>query len=315
MKLAQGDARTLATLAEELEQRIPGLKAVASAGGLKLEWGGRSRRFKPQSEVGRFEPKDRKSRIAEGRAFVDVGSGTVFVGEADWLLYLTVKRKEPSGLTPYQCALLAELLVTGAWKTFVPAMAGQQVDLIVLLRLETGLDVAPMAMSRFLEQLDKRQIVVRKEEPKMDLKLAMETILSDFRISMVGKEERYAGTSDSVEGMVASALGSRFAGGIAGLMRRETSALVEPKDYLVDRSALGELRSLLGQPVDKKYRGDFVKIRTATRVPLGLLTGGSASIQPLLGAAVALNSSSPVQREAGAEIYEKWKRRILNSAG
>ncbi len=293
----------------ELEKRIPTLVAKATQRGLELRWRDRTVRLKPE-DLGRFGPRQRRERMAEGRPFLDLSSGTLFVGEDDWLLYLTVKPQTSSRLTPYQCALLGKLLVSGLWKEFVPATIGQQVDLIAWLRLETGLDLPPMAMSRFLEQLSAREILVGDDEPKMNLQLAVETVRSDFQYSKVGKEESYAGSRKDVQQRVLPVVGSRIVEGVAGLLARESSAIIEPVDYLVARDAIGDVRKTLGGPVSKNYKGERVLVRTANRVPLELLTAGFETLQPLLGSVVAMKSSSAVGREAGREVYERWKRRI-----
>jgi hypothetical protein len=60
--------------------------------------------------------------------------------------------------------------------------------------------------------------------------------------------------------------------------------------------------------VPRGYPGAVVLVRPAMRVPLGLLTLGRRSIQPLLGLAESVRSESPVARQASLEAWNERAR-------
>jgi hypothetical protein len=210
-------------------------------------------------------------------------------------------------LSPYQCALLSAILERDGREWFERGLTGPQVNLIRLMKLELGVEVSPMAMSRFLGALRTKGITRAGDKTKLVPQKALASLREDFRLSAVGRAETYAGDYRVIEARLEEQLGKRFARGVADVLLKETGSWIEPRDYLVDRSALPIVQETLGSSVPRAYKGEVVVIRAALRVPLGLLTLGQPSLQPLLGLAEAARSNSPVARQTSLEA---WKKRV-----
>lgn len=298
---------TLNQFATRLSRQCPALDVSGSETELTIRRGRKIVRLRAGADVGTFDARERSRRRGEGTSYLDLGTGSIYVDEPGLFLYLRLPRSATGRLSPYQCALLSAILETKGRAWFEAGLVGPQVDLIRLAKLELGVDVAPMAISRFLESLRATQIVTKGERPKLVKQEAFRSLRDDFRLSGVGRAETYAGQYRAVEEALDERLGDRFARGVAGVLLEETGAWVEPRDYVVDPSALPAVQETLGAPVPRGYRGAVVVIRPAQRVPLGLLTLGRASLQPLLGLAEAARSDSPVARQAGLEA---WKERV-----
>jgi hypothetical protein len=301
----------LAQFASRLSQRCPTLDVAGSAKELTVRRGGKTVRLRAGEEVSTFDARERSRRRREGLSYLDLGTGSLYVDEPGLFLYVRLPRSAASRLSAYQCALLSAILDGGRREWFELGIAGSQVDLIRLVKLELGIEVSPMAMSRFLEALRTKGIVRGDGRARLVRQRAFRSLREDVRLSAVGRAETYAGDYRVVEERLDEQLGSRFARGVADVLLRETGAWIEPRDYLVDGSALPGIRSSLGSPVPGGYKGEVVIVRPALRVPLGLLTLGRRSLQPLLGLAEAARSDSPVARQAGLEAWKKreqaWK--------
>ena len=201
---------------------------------------------------------------------------------------------------------MAAILDRGERGWFAGGSSGSQVELIQRVKLELGIEVAPMAMSRFLSALQGRGILRLEGDRGWRRDLAYDSVKEDFRLSAIGRASTYAGDHQQVEDALVESLGGRFARGVADVLSQETGAWIEPRDYLVDRSAIGLVQERLGGPVPRGYEGSVVVIRPALRVPLVLLTLGGPAIQTALGIAEALKMESPV---AGQAAREAWERR------
>lgn len=302
--------RNLNELAEELERTCPALAARVIRNGLELRSDGARLRL-GSKQVGEFLPGERARFKEMGESFADLTSGEVFVNEEGLYLYVKLARAQTGKLSPYQCALLAAIQVGSHSKSFPGWSLGPQVELIDRIKFLFGIDVTPMAISRFLTSLRARGILTTSARPTWNSKKAFATIKNDFRLSAVGRTQTYAGTAAEVQDRLSKKLGERCATGVAEVLSREVGAWIEPRDFLVDPSALGIVREMFGAEVPKSYRGAVVQIRPTNRAPLRLLTLGTGSLLPILGAAEALRSRSPIARQAGKEVWSEgaslWK--------
>lgn len=299
----------LTQFASRLARQCPTLAVAGSEKELTVRRGPTTVRLRAGDEVSRFDARERLRRRSEGLPYLDLATGSLYIDEPNLFLYVKLPRSAAPRLSPYQCALLSAVLDSGGRGWFEPGIKGPQVNLIRLMKLELGVEVSPMAMSRFLEALRSKGIV--RDSARLVKQKAFSSLRDGFRLSAVGRAETYAGDYRVVEGILEERVGKRFARGVADVLLSETGAWIEPRDYLVDSSALPNIREALGSPVPRGYKGEVVLVRPAMRVPLGLLTLGRPSLQPLLGLAEAARSDSPVARQAGLDAWQKrvqeWK--------
>lgn len=298
----------LAEFAAKLSQECPTLDIRRSRGALIIRRGRTTARLRAKKEIAMFGARERSRRREEGINYLDLGTGSLFVDEPGLFLQVTLPRSMSVRLSPYQCALLSAVIGKGASEWFERGIAGPQVDLIRIIKLELGIAVPPMAMSRFLNALRRRGILRKDGKRSFQSKQAFDSLREDFRLSAVGRADTYAGDYRSVQERLAERLGKRFALGVAAVLGDKTGAWIEPRDYLVDRSALPLIQDALGSPVPRGYEGTAVVIRPALRVPLGLLTLGQQSIQALLAFSEATRMDSPVARQAGLGAWETAQR-------
>ena len=297
----------LTNFAGRLGQECPTLDVQVSRNELAIDSGGARVRLRGD-QISKLDARERRRRRREGTSYLDLGTGSLYVDEPGLFLYLRLPPSARSRLTPYQCALLAAILDDGGSEWFVSGIAGPQVDLIRRVKLELGVEVPPMAMSRFLDALRRKGVLRSHRKASWKRAKAFDSLRDDFRLSAVGRADTYAGDYLEVEKEFAEQLGGRLARGVADALTRQTGAWIEPRDYLVERGALSTIQELLGGPVPRGYEGTVVTVRPALRVPLRLLTLGTDSLHPILGIAEALRMDSPVAREAGREAWERWER-------
>jgi hypothetical protein len=297
----------LTDLTLRLARECPNLEFRASRGGLTIRRGGLSVRLRRKS-ISNFAARERRERREEGVSYLDLGTGSLFVDEPGLYLYITLPRSPAVRLTPFHCALLGLILAREGTEWLVRGLVGSQVDLIRRMKFELGVDLSPMAMSRLLDVLRRKGIVGEGVPPTWNAERACDALRSDFRLSAVGQAETYAGEAEEVEVNLSESLGVGFARGVAEALNRASGAWIEPRDYLIERSAITVVRELLGNPVPREYRGATVTIRPVARLSLSLLTAGTDSIQPALAFVEAMQSTSPVQRQVGVEAWEKWTR-------
>jgi hypothetical protein len=295
----------LPRLASRLRAELPGLTVEPTPTGLNLRRGGAKVTLRQGDDINTFSASDRRARQRARRPYLDLSTGSLYVETPGLLLFLRLGELAPARLSPYQCALLALLLEheDGTW--FEREGRRPQVELARLLRLDFGVDVSPMNLSRFLVALTERNIMSEEGTLKLDRRAALGALRDDFRPSALGKAYRFAGDPADVEASLEPLGVQSFARGIAEVLARETGALVEPKDYIVERGELPGIRAQLGPPVPSDYRGAQVLIRAAQRVPLALLNLGRGTLQPLLAIVAGLQSDSPVARSAAEEALER----------
>ena len=298
----------LEPFARRLRQACPTLDVALSRGQLVLARGPLEVRLRRGKQISTFDASERTRRREGGITYLDLRTGSLFVDEPGLFLYLRLPPFAGARLSPYQCALLAVLLEGDAGAWFASGISGPQVDLIRLTKLELGIEVPRMAMSRFLRALRWKGIVSEDSREAWRSDRALEALREDFRLSAIGRPADYAGDYREVENRLADRLGERFARGVADVLSKETGAWIEPRDYLVDPSALSEVRGVLGSPIARRYEGAVVTIRPAVRVSLELLTLGRESLRPLLGLTEAMRADSPVARQAGRKAWEKKLR-------
>jgi hypothetical protein len=302
----------LTTVARQLREQCPTLNVSGSLEELTVRRGRKTVRLRHGDEISRFDARERSRRRSEGLSYLDLDSGALYIDQPELFVYVKLALSTKARLSPYQCALLSAILERGGREWFESGVTGPQVDLIRRIKLELGVEVSPMAMSRFLEALRTKGIVLEDGPASLVAREALTALREDFRLSAVGRADAYAGDYRSVEESLGDQLEQRFARGVADVLSKRTGAWIEPRDYLVDRSALPSVQNSLGGPVPRGYEEATVVIRPAMRVPLGLLTLGQPSIQPLLGLAEAAQSESSVARQAALEAWKelsdrKWK--------
>jgi len=299
---------TLDELAEALRRELPTLEVEVVGGELILSRPGTGEAVSlGKEQISTFSVKERRRRREQGLGYLDLGTGSLYVDEPTLLLCLALPKRAAARLTPYQCALLGALLTTNGVDWFVRGLDGSQVDLIRRVKLELGVDVQPMAMSRFLDGLRRLGVVGTGRRRRCRTAKALDVILSDFQLSNIGRAASYAGTYEEVERALATIPGLALHGGVARTVYEEAGAWIEPRDYLVEPASLPEVERVLGAPVRKDYAGPSVTIRLAQRVPLQLLTSGGDRLQAVLGIAEAAKSSSPVARQKALELWKRWK--------
>lgn len=298
----------LTRIASHLRAEVPSLGVELATSGLVLRRASAEIRLFRGEDIGHFTPAERQRRRSEGRSYLDLDTGSLYVdGPGQLLLYLRLGNPSAPRLSPYQCALLSMLLERdgGAW------LEGQvdrpQVQLIRQLRLEFGIEVSPMNMSRFLVAIRKKKVIADSDIPTFDRPAAFSLLRDDFRLSAVGRGRNYAAEPSMVESELEATLGPLFARGVAQVLLDETGAWVEPRDYLVDSSAITRVRRVLGPMVPPDYGGATVLIRAVHRVPLHMLTLGRPALQPLLALVEAMQSESPIAMQEGLAA---WERRI-----
>lgn len=300
--------KTLDELAEALRRELPGLEVEVVGGGLTLSRPGMGEVVRLDKEqISTLSAKERRRCREQGLGYLDLGTGAVYVDEPGVLLYLTVQRRGPTRLTPYQCALLGAILTVQGAEWFLGGLAGSQVDLIRRVKLELGVDVQPMTMSRFIDALGRTGTMGSGARPRWKTSKALDAIRCDFQLSKVGRAANYAGRYEEVENKLSKQLGSDFATGVARAVYYKAAAWIEPPDYLIEPSALPEVERLLGAPVRKGYAGPMVVLRVAQNVPLRLLTLGEGQLQPILGIAEATRGESSVARQKAREVWQQWK--------
>jgi hypothetical protein len=259
-------------------------------------------------DIRSFTTAARRARQRVGRPYFDLATGTLFVDAPRLLLYLRLEELATPRLSPYQCALLAPLLEHEGGKWLEREGRRSQVEFARLLRLDLGVDVSPMNVSRFMSALSARGIAPETDTFTLDRSAALGALRDDFRLTAVGQVHRFAGAPSDVESALEPLGKERLARGVADVLARETGAIIEPRDYVVDRDELPRIRAALGAPVKRDYGGAHVLIRAAQRVPFALLTLGRGSLQPLLAVVGALRSESPVARGAAEEAFERRLR-------
>ena len=301
----------LTRYASRLGRQCPTLDIKGSEKELTVRRGRTSVRLRAGDQVSTFDARERSRRRREGISYLDLDTGSLYIDEPDLFLHIWLGRSARPRLTPYQCALLSAILESGGREWFELGITGRQVDLIRLTKLELGVEVSSMAMSRFLEALRTKGIVREHEKARLVRRKAFRSLREDFRLSAVGRAGTHAGDYRVIEDGLGKQLGKRFAHGVADVLLKEAGAWIEPRDYLVDGSALPTIQESLGSPVPRGYKGEVVVVRPALRLPLGLLTLGRQSLQPLLGLVEAARSDSPVARQASLDALKKrmtaWK--------
>jgi hypothetical protein len=303
---------TLEQIATQLARECPRLEVRVSEGGLEIRRGRNSVRIL-QPGIGELGPRERRIMRSEGRSYVDLGTGSVYVDEPGLLLYARVSTIPATGLTAYQCALLSGILERGGAEWFVAGRGASQVRLIRRMRLELGVEVPANGMSRFLRALRETGIAAADGDGKLAVETALQRIRKDFRLGAVGQAERYAGEAELVTREVRDQLGAGIAGGVTEVIHELGGAWLEPRDFLVDPGAMPAVSGLLGAPVPRDYDGPTVILRPTKRVPLGLLTLGTGALQPLLALAEAIRDPSPVARQAGLEAWREHEARWKSS--
>ncbi len=300
----------LRQFADRLAAACPGLSAVVRRGDVRLQFSGGELRLGSEQD-GQFSARERDRFRAEGTSFVDISTGEVFANEKGLYLFVRLGRKSSDSLSAYQCALLASIQIGGQADAFAEWATGSQVELIDRIKFLYGVEVSPMVMSRFLAAIRKRGVLPPTTTPTWDRDQALAVVRTDFRLSAVGRVQTYAGEAPEVQDKLTQQFGERFVPGVAEVLSSAVGAWIEPRDFLADPSALPEIRKLLGPQVGSSYRGPVVQIRPTNRAPLRLLTKGTNCLLPLLGAADALKSDSPVTRQAGKEAWAEgevsWK--------
>jgi len=308
----------LEQFAERLRAACPGLTIKVSATGNLSIRGvlGRKGFVKLAKErIGRIKKSERDRLRRERRSFLDLSSGSLYLDEEGLYLMIRLPKAKAIQLSPYQCALLGAILTNGGSTWFTEGLKGAQTRLTRRVRLEFGITVQPMAMSRFIDALRRKKIIETGSRPTWDAGKALETLREDFRASSLGNEAFYPGRPSEVEATLRAELGGRFSPGVAAALNATTGAWIEPRDYLVDRGALDLVPSLLGPelaevPSSDRTRGTrerpFVVIRSTLRTPLRLLTAGGETLQPILALCVAEQAASPVARQVAQEALRKW---------
>lgn len=293
----------LSRLASRLARECPSLRAEVEGGRLLVRRGASTFWIGPE-RVSSFDAMQCRRWRAEGVSYVDLRSGSVYLDEPGLFLYVRLTPPTTSRLSPYQCALLSALMTLASPEAIEAVLAGPPARSRTLVKLEVGIEISPVAMSRFLGAL-RRANVVREDRSGWEPAQALERLRADFRLSGVGRAADYAASAEDVANLLAEALGDRIVEGVAGVLLEKAGAWIEPSDYIVDRSALPRVTQLLGAPVPASYQGPIVRIRPSQRVPFSLLTLGKRRLQPLLAFIEAARMNSPVAAQVGNDLWRK----------
>jgi hypothetical protein len=272
----------------------------------------------PETRIGQFPRQVRRELAGDGEPFLDLATGTLSAKGPGMLVYVRLGRRPRAsgGLTPFQCALLARALIykKDRQADLLAAAARDLTQPEYARRASAEWEVpesslTPVVVSRFLEALRREGILNEAESTgSLDEPRALEVLRRDFRLSAVGRAIRFPARREECEPLLKEALGDRFCCGVAYSLYLETKSWVEPVDYLVDPSAQGIVREILGRSAPAGYSGPTVLVRPARRVPLALLRAAPKTLvmNPLLAMVELTRAESAVARQSAESWWREW---------
>lgn len=182
------DRERLGSLAQRVKAEVPTIDVDVEGSGIRLGRGRRAARLGAE-DIARFTTRERTERRREGRNYVDLKTGEVFVDEPGLMLLLRVGGVE-SRLTPQQCAVLAAVLEVDEFDWLTEALALEPGVLREELARRVGLQLAPASISKLRKAMTGPRLL-RRGRPSAAR--AFEAILSEFRLDAVGRAIRLPG--------------------------------------------------------------------------------------------------------------------------
>ena len=296
----------LAQLAAQLRQEIPSLNVTAQRGRLSIGSKSGAATIK-KAGIGVFSAQERSEKRASETSYVDLNVGEVYVAEPGLILLIRL-RSPAQAITPLICVVLAAILEEDEFDWLARSLALPPGEWRDQLAARCGVRLSASNVTKVRKALTSDDLVRQGVPSPL---AALETILSNFRLDSIGKSIRLAAPmgADAAWLKKRTQGESRIIEGVAGMLAAETGAVIEPADFLTDRSTMQELESSLGGSVEPGFRGPSVIVRGVSRVPLGLVDPAYGQrILTLLAVSDALGSEDPIKRELATRLANDWKK-------